>query len=347
VSLVVWNAGDDRPVRGNTFGLKQGSGYALVDQTGTMAAALAQNALVWGIRALPSSSPQVGPIEIDSLWMAFTTIVAFTTAVTAGRALAVHKATATAPITVGGAATVAPCAKWTGDAGANNGLDGNAGRIATTAALTAPAGYALGARVALLDLTAFGAAGARTEGFWAFEQQQGVLALDPGELLVIVPPVKRWTPRARGSSRSASTTAGATTSFDRAVRCGNIPRPAQHAALTHRHRPDGGNERRYLSIASPAELPWWPSGRRDHLLTMDRMVTCLMRPGATGTLVHAVGHVIDDGLPSATTRNRLSSTPPMSGVPVCELPAIATNCPAPCASRGFARPEHAAHRSRA
>jgi hypothetical protein len=171
------------------LGIKQGSGYALVDQTGTMAAALAQNALVWGIRATPSSSILRGPIEIDALWLAYTTIVAFTTAITAGRALAVHKATASAPITVGGAATVAPCAKWTSDAGADNGLDGAAGRIATTAALTNPAGYVLGARVALLDLAAFGAAGARTEGFWAFEQQQGVVALDPGELLVIVPSV--------------------------------------------------------------------------------------------------------------------------------------------------------------
>lgn len=170
------------------FGLKSGQGYSLVDTTGTMAAALAANAIVYGMRALPNvaGSPAVGQLEIDSLWLAFTTIVAFTTPVTGKRFIAVHKAAATARVAAGGADTVLPCSKWTSNAGSDNGLDGTKGHISTTAACTNPAGYALGARVAMLDLTAFGAAGARTEGFWAFARDQGEVILDPGELLVVV-----------------------------------------------------------------------------------------------------------------------------------------------------------------
>jgi hypothetical protein len=168
------------------FGRDYGSPYAIAGQTGTMAAALAQDAIVFGMRAAVSSAnaPRL-PVQVDGVYLAWTTIVAFTTAITAGRRLGLFRAK---DANVTGETALAAVAKWTKNAGADNGLE-VAPRISTTAALTA-AGLTREANpLGLLDLTAFGTAGARTEKYFPFLDLEDPLILDPGELLVVSPPV--------------------------------------------------------------------------------------------------------------------------------------------------------------
>jgi hypothetical protein len=170
------------------FDRTTGTRYTMAAITGTMAAALAQDSVVWAMRAAPNpaSGPKTLPIQVDGLYLAFTTIVAFTTAVTAGRRLGIYKGTVASP--TGGAAIV-PVAKRTNDAGADNGLEASP-RISTTATLTVGSFVRAADPVGLLDLTAFGAAGARAEKYWPFlDSVEGPVILEPGELLVVSNPV--------------------------------------------------------------------------------------------------------------------------------------------------------------
>lgn len=166
----------------------QASPYSLAGITGTMAAGLVQDALVFAMRAAPSpaNGPARSPLQVDGLYLAFTTAIAFTTAVTLGRRLGIFKGTVASP--TGGTALV-PVPKRTNDAGGDNGLEASP-RIATTLGLTAGAFVRSADALGFLDLSAFGAAGARVEKYYPFlDSVDGPVVLEPGELLVISNPV--------------------------------------------------------------------------------------------------------------------------------------------------------------
>lgn len=169
-----------------------GSPYSLAGITGTMAAALAQDAVVFAMRAFtnpaaPSPSTLRAPLQVDGLYLAFTTIVAFTTPITAGRRLGIYKGSAALP---NAGTAITPVAKRTNDAGADNGLDTAAAQIATTVGLTAGAFVRQANLLGMLDLTAFGTAGARVEKYFPFlDQVDGPVILEPGEVLVVSNPV--------------------------------------------------------------------------------------------------------------------------------------------------------------
>lgn len=166
----------------------RGYGYGVVGVTGTMAAALAADSLVFamlnGLQASAATSNQLR-IYLERLRLAFTTIGAFTTVIDAGRRLAVYRATGGVAATGGTALTVIPR-----DSTSQSSAIADA-RIATTAALTNPSADIVlnGAPIAQMDLTAFGAAGGRQE--WTFDLAAPAgheIVLQPGELIVVVNP---------------------------------------------------------------------------------------------------------------------------------------------------------------
>lgn len=172
------------------FGTDTGSPYMLAALSGNVAAALAQDAIIFHARANAQPSGLAAltrePLQVDGLYLAFSTIAAFTVPIVAGRQIGVYKATGAIPTT---GTVVVPVPKRTSDAGANNGLE--AAKIAAAAGLTPGAAYVRQANpIVLLDLTAFGAAGARVEKYYSLLDQDGApLILDPGESLVVSNPV--------------------------------------------------------------------------------------------------------------------------------------------------------------
>jgi hypothetical protein len=169
------------------FGRDFGSPYSIAGQTGTMAAALAQDSIVFGMRAKtnPADAPPRFPVQVDGVFLAYTTIVAFTTPLTVGRRLGIFRASGAS---VTGQTALSAVAKWTKNAGADDGLE-VAPRISTTAALTAAGVVREANPLGVLDLTTFGAAGARTEKYYPFLDLDAPVILEPGELLVVSIPV--------------------------------------------------------------------------------------------------------------------------------------------------------------
>lgn len=172
-----------------------GQAWSLTGSTGTMAAALAQDALVFAMQATADASlatspnaPRRAPIEIEGFRMVFTGIVASATPAAAGRALRLFRGTVDAAgmtFPTGGTALTA-IAKNTLDAGADSGLAGV--RISTTAGLTAGAFTRGTVPLATFDLVGVGSAGGRAE-FEQFELVNGgPLFLAPGEILVVSNP---------------------------------------------------------------------------------------------------------------------------------------------------------------
>lgn len=171
-----------------------GQAWSLTGSTGTMAAALAADALVFAMQATPDASlatspnaPRRAPLEIQGLRLTFTAIIAATTPLTAGRGMRLFKGTADAAgqtMPTGGAALTG-VAKRTLDAGADAGMTA---RISTTATLTAGAFTRAAVALATFDLLGGGSAGARL----VFEHYElvngGSLWLDPGEILVVSNP---------------------------------------------------------------------------------------------------------------------------------------------------------------
>lgn len=161
--------------------VNRGPGFALSAQTGTMAAALAANSVVFAMRAPATGSSS---IVVDRLRMAFTTIAAFTTPLTASRRLAVFRATnAGAEVSGGAAASVR--AKDAAGAASTVAL----ALIATTVGLTV-GGLALeAAPLATMDLTSVGTAGARLEQIYELAPPKSEEWLfNPGEYIAIVNP---------------------------------------------------------------------------------------------------------------------------------------------------------------
>lgn len=165
----------------------RGYGYGVSGKTGTIAAALAQDSIVFALLCDPQTATtpasQRLSVYIDRLELAFTTIAAFTTPITAGRCLGIYRAAGVAA--TGGAAlgvakkdTLAPTSIVTDV------------RIATTAGLTVGGITREATPIGFMDLTHIGAAGARDRFVYELAAPFNVdEALQPGELLVVSNPV--------------------------------------------------------------------------------------------------------------------------------------------------------------
>lgn len=166
--------------------VQRGHGYALANQTGTMAAALAQDAIVFALRADTTASSVTG-VYIERLRLAFQAIVAFTTPITAGRRLGIYRATNPGAEVSGGTDVKATIRKKDGTAPASTVATA---LIATTAALTAGGLVREASPLALLDLVSVGAAGARLESTYELAATTGPQewCLNPGEYIVISNP---------------------------------------------------------------------------------------------------------------------------------------------------------------
>lgn len=170
-----------------------GQAWALTGSTGTMAASLAANSVVFAMGAVSTDAtrPNIlprGPLKIEGFRLTFTCIVASASVVLAGRELQLFKgATNGETMPVGGAALTA-LPKRTKDAGGDSGMIGDAARISTTTGLTLT-GFTRGAvPLATFDLVGGAAVGTRLT-FDFFELVNGgALWLDPGEILVVSNP---------------------------------------------------------------------------------------------------------------------------------------------------------------
>jgi hypothetical protein len=156
--------------------------YGVSGITGTVAAALAQDSLVFAMFCDPTQAALWA--YIDQLRLAFTTIAAFTAPITAGRRLGVYRAAAVAAT---GGAGLNVVKKQTG---APTSIISSV-RIATVGALTAGALVREADPLFTLDLVSSGAAGARAEAVYEFNPESwnppGPI-LEPGESLVVSNP---------------------------------------------------------------------------------------------------------------------------------------------------------------
>lgn len=170
-----------------------GQAWSLTGSTGTMAASLGANALVFAMQATDDSAsapnlPRKAPLEIEGFRMVFTAIVASATPAAAGRVLQLFRGTANAAgkIAPTGGTALTGIAKSTLDAGSDSGLAD--ARIAGTAGLTAGSFTRGTVPIATFDLTGLGTVGGRAE-FDLFESVNGAAQyLAPGEILVVSNP---------------------------------------------------------------------------------------------------------------------------------------------------------------
>lgn len=173
--------------------IPSGQPWSLSGSTGTIAAALAANSIVFAIKAAAADAtrpnlPPPGPIEIERIQIAYTSIVASAGVLLAGRALQLFRGTDDAAgktaLTGGAALTARP--KRIKDQAANSGLAD--ARIATTGTLTVGAFTRDTVPLATMDLVSGGSAGFR-QTFEAGRLINGEsLWLDPGEILVVSNP---------------------------------------------------------------------------------------------------------------------------------------------------------------
>lgn len=162
--------------------------------TGTMAAALGANSLVFAMGAIADDLTRIsqpvkrGPVEIEGIQVTFTAIVAATTPITAGRALKLYKGSNASQAMPTGGANVTPIPKRTLDQSFDTGIQGGVALVSTTAGLTAGTFTRGSVPLGTIDLSGLGAAGSRY--VWEFfEKRNGSpLWLDPGEILVISNP---------------------------------------------------------------------------------------------------------------------------------------------------------------
>ena len=166
----------------------RGYGYAVSGVSGTVAAALAQDSLVFALLCDPQASitaanKKLG-IYVDRLHLAFTTIVAFTTPITAARRLAVYRASG--PAATGGTA-LAVAKKDASNAPTSVCTDV---RIASNGALGAAGITREPAPIGTMDLTHVGTAGARQEFLYELAAPANApIAINAGQLLVVSNPV--------------------------------------------------------------------------------------------------------------------------------------------------------------
>lgn len=175
------------------LGLLQ-KGQAGAASTGTIAAGLAADGVVWTLRYPESVAsvlmPGAGAANAKKLYVGrieviVTTIVAFTTPVTAGRHLKLVRGTGPA-----GTADPSGGAAWT-PARKRSDLDANVealavGRVATTAALTTTGFTFETAALARVPLAGAGASGAVASFTGTFDgRQAGPIVLLPGQVLAL------------------------------------------------------------------------------------------------------------------------------------------------------------------
>ena len=169
-----------------TLNVHRGNGFALATQSGTIAAALAQDALVFALRADTTANSAVG-VYVDRLRLAFQTIAAFTTPITAGRRLGIYRAANAGAEVSGGTDVKSTIRKKDSLSAASTAA---LALIATTAGLTAGGLAREAAPLAHLDLVSIGAAGARQEHIFELASTKPQeWCLNPGEYLVISNPV--------------------------------------------------------------------------------------------------------------------------------------------------------------
>lgn len=168
-----------------------GPAWSITGSTGTMAASLAQDSLVFAIGALAADAtrPNIlppGPLQIQAIRMVYT--VLFNGVITAGQALRFYKANNAAQAMPTGGTALTPRPKRTKDQSANTGLIGDIARISTTAGLTAGTFTRDTVPLATFDL----AAGFTAKDRLVFEFDEhnngSSMWLDPGEILVVSNP---------------------------------------------------------------------------------------------------------------------------------------------------------------
>ena len=167
--------------------VNRGPGFALATQTGTIAAALAQDSIVFAMRADTTASSLIG-VYIDRMRLAFQAIVAFTTPITAARRIGIYRAANPGTEVSGGTAVLTSIRKKDSLGVASTVV---LAQIATTGALTAGGLVREAAPLAQLDLVSVGAAGARAEfiyelGGGGYPQEW---CINPGEYIVVSNPV--------------------------------------------------------------------------------------------------------------------------------------------------------------
>lgn len=173
-----------------------GQAWSLTGTTGTMAAALAANSVVFAMGAVADvslatqpNSPRRAPLEIESLQMIFTAIVAGGAAPVGTQVLRLFKGSDNAQTMPSSGTALTALPKRTLDAGGDSGLIGNAAQIAGTAGLTLT-GFVRGTvPLATFDLATGGTAIGNRLVFDFSEQLNGApLMLDPGEILCVSNP---------------------------------------------------------------------------------------------------------------------------------------------------------------
>jgi hypothetical protein len=159
------------------------SGSAL---TGTVAAGLAANGVVWTLRypdtsVMPSASVLARRLYVQRIHVQYVTGTAYTTPVTLGRHLKLVRATAAA-----GTADPSGGAAYTMVRKRSDGAETLCvGRVATTGALTTT-GFTLGEPVQRMVLSQAGASGAAYDEAWRFDGiEADPLILLPGQALFI------------------------------------------------------------------------------------------------------------------------------------------------------------------
>lgn len=172
----------------------EGSAWSLTGSTGTMAASLAANSLVFAMGAVASDAARVSqavqraPLEIEGVQVVFTAIVASAAPFAVGRALRLFKASDNAQAMPSGGTALTPLPKRTKDQSADTGLLGGTALIAATAGLTAGAFTRGTVPLATIDLAGVGAAGSRLVYEFLEKRNGSPMWLDPGEILVISNP---------------------------------------------------------------------------------------------------------------------------------------------------------------
>jgi hypothetical protein len=163
----------------------RGYGYAVSGVSGTIAAGLAQDALVLALLCDPQPNTAANKrLEMcfDRLAIAVTTIAAFTTPITPGRRLGVYRAAG--PAATGGT----PLAVARKASNAPSSICSSA-LIATVGALGAAGIAREPTPIGTLDLTHVGAAGARQEFLFELAVPGNAeIVIAPGELLVVSNP---------------------------------------------------------------------------------------------------------------------------------------------------------------
>lgn len=167
----------------------RGYGYGVVGVSGTIAAGLAQDSLVFALMCGQQAGVQASAqmkLWIDRLRIVFTTIAAFTTPITASRRLGIYRGAAGsghALPTVGTALT--PVAK---DLGAPATVA--SAFIAATGAMTPGSVTREANPIMQLDLVAAGAAGARQEMVYELAAPYNApQVIGPDQLLLVSNPV--------------------------------------------------------------------------------------------------------------------------------------------------------------